>query len=187
MMFTTVMKWVTLASLAGVALFTLASLAAGGIAAPCRNKTVVNGSTPYTVRSCDSSVTTGQAIAYVAGGLFIVAVIAAMAWGIAAAMRPADRMLSMPLARGADAAAQAAHAARERHQQAAANREARADERGHGAAGAGGYIDGEVIDYPDGGFADDFTDDFTDEFVQPEPPTDDRPRSGWGRGVTFGD
>lgn len=186
MMFTKVMKWVTLASLAGVVLFALASLAAGGIAAPCRNKTVVNGSTPYTVRSCDSATTTGQAIAYVAGILFIVAVIAAMAWGIAAAIRPMDRALSMPLARGADSAARKASAARERQRQAAANRQ----QQGHGAgAGAGAdYIDGEVIDYPDGGFADEFTDEYAAPQPDPEPPTsDDRPRSGWGRGVSFGD
>lgn len=179
---------IALISLGVTVLLGTLSAALGGTATRC---TPVQRPRPdggfVTLQDCAvGAVTPGKVFAGIAGLFFIITVLAGF-WAVVSAMtRPMDRALSPTVAAAADGAARQAHAAR---QAAAARAERRAQQGYSGGyaanpgAGVGGYIDAEVVDFPMDG--EDWLN--TDPEPQPEPTTDDRPRSGWGRSVNFGD
>lgn len=182
---------IALGSLAVAILLGALSAALGGTATKC---TPVQRPRPdggyVTLQDCAvGAVTPGKLFAGIAGLCFLVAVLAGFVAVVSALTRPMDRALSPTVSAAADGGARAAAAARQAH----AARAERRQQQGYGGysansggGGAGGYIDAEVIaDYPmDAG--EDWLN--ADPEPQPEPPTnDDRPRSGWGRGVQFGD
>ncbi|EIC62283.1 hypothetical protein [Mycobacteroides abscessus] len=179
---------IALGSLAVTILLGALSAALGGTATKC---TPVQRPRPdggyVTLQDCAvGAITPGRLFAGVAALFFIVAFLAGF-WAVVSAMtRPMDRALSPTVSAAADGGARAAHAAR----QAAAARAERRQQQGYGGGyaanpGAGaGYIDAEVVDFPMD--SEDWLN--ADPEPQPEPPTnDDRPRSGWGRSVNFGD
>lgn len=178
---------IALGSLAAAALLGGLSAALGGTATRC---TPVQRPRPdggfVTLQDCAvGAITPGKVFAGIAL-LFAVTAVLAGFWALTTALtRPMDRALSPTVAAAADGGARAAAAARQAH----AARAERRQQQGYGGyaanpgAGVGGYIDAEVVDFPDG---EDWLN--ADPEPQPEPTTnDDRPRSGWGRGVQFGD
>lgn len=176
---------IALGSLAVAILLGTLSAALGGTATRC---TPVQRPRPdggyVTLQDCAvGAVTPGRVFAGIAGLFFIVAVLAGF-WAVVSAMtRPMDRALSPTVTAAADGAARQAAAARQAHA-ARAERRAQQGYGGYAANADAGYIDAEVVDFPDG------EDWLNTDSVQPdpEPPTnEDRPRSGWGRGVQFGD
>lgn len=115
----------------------------------------------------------------------VVAILAGFWAAVSAMTSPMDRALSPTVAAAADGAARQAAAARQAHAARADRRQQQGYGGGYAANSGAGYIDAEVIaDYPMDG-----EDWLNADPVQPEPSpsTDDRPRSGWGRGVQFGD
>lgn len=174
---------IALASLAASVLLGTLSLALGGTATKC---TPVQRPRPdggfVTLQDCAvGAITPGKMFAGIAG-LFLLAAFVAGFWALVSALiRPMDRALSPTVAAAADSGAQAAHAARQAAAARAERRQAQGHSDGYSAnAGAGGYIDAEVVDFPMG--------DYDESQPATEPTTnDDRPRSGWGRGVQFGD
>lgn len=178
---------IALGSLAVAVLLGALSAALGGTATRC---TPVQRPRPdggfVTLQDCAvGAITPGKLFAGIAGLFLLVAVLAGFWAAVSAMTSPMDRALSPTVAAAADGAARQAHAAR---QAAAARAERRQQQQGYSggyAANPGaGYIDAEVVDFPDG------EDWLNTDSVQPdpEPPTnEDRPRSGWGRGVQFGD
>ncbi|GAB5896988.1 hypothetical protein OKHIL_27950 [Mycolicibacterium mageritense] len=118
----------------------------------------------------------------------VVAILAGFWAAVSAMTSPMDRALSPTVAAAADGAARQAAAARQAHAARADRRQQQGYGGGYtanyGAGAGGGYIDAEVVDFPmDEG--EDWLN--ADPEPQPEPTTDDRPRSGWGRSVNFGD
>ncbi|BBX35971.1 hypothetical protein [Mycobacteroides abscessus] len=179
---------IALGSLAAAILLGGLSAALGGTATKC---TPVQRPRPdggfVTLQDCAvGAVTPGKLFAGIAGLCFLVAVLAGFVAVVSALTRPMDRALSPTVSAAADGGARAAAAARQAH----AARAERRQQQGYGGysanSGGGygtGYIDAEVVDFPE-------TEDWLNtDPVQPEPSpsTDDRPRSGWGRGVQFGD
>lgn len=182
---------IALISLAVAVLLGVLSAALGGTATRCTPTQRPLPEGGYTtLQDCAvGAITPGKVFAGIAGLFFIIAILAGF-WALTTALtRPMDRALSPTVAAAADGGARAAAAARQAH---AARAERRA-QQGYGGgyaanygadAGVGGYIDAEVVDFPDG------EDWLNADPVQPEPETatnDDRPRSGWGRSVNFGD
>ncbi|SLC41943.1 hypothetical protein [Mycobacteroides abscessus] len=174
---------IALASLAASVLLGVLSAALGGTSTRCTPTQRPLPEGGYTtLQDCAvGAVTPGKVFAGIALLFFAAAILAA----VGAMTRPMDGALSPTVAAAADGGARAAAAAR----QAAAARAERRAQQGYGggyAANSGaGYIDAEVIaDYPMDG------EDWLNADPEPEPaPTtnDDRPRSGWGRSVNFGD
>lgn len=179
---------IALGSLAVAILLGTLSAALGGTATRCTPTQRPLPEGGYTtLQDCAvGAITPGRLFAGIAGLFFIIAILAGFVAAVGAMTRPMDRALSPTVTAAADSGARAAHAAR----QAAAARAERRQQQGYGGGyaanpGAGaGYIDAEVVDFPDG------EDWLNTDPVQPdpEPPTnEDRPRSGWGRSVNFGD
>lgn len=184
---------IALASLAATVLLGGFSAALGGTATRC---TPVQRPRPdggfVTLQNCAvGAITPGKVFAGIAAIFGIVALVAGF-WAVVSAMtRPMDRALSPTVAAAADSGAQAAHAARQAAAARAAERRQQ-QAQGYGGgyaanAGAGGYIDAEVIhDFPMDG-EDWLNTDTSSAAPEPEAPTtNDRPRS-WGRSVNFGD
>ncbi len=184
---------IALASLAATVLLGALSAALGGTATRC---TPVQRPRPdggfVTLQNCAvGAITPGKVFAGIAAIFGIVALVAGF-WAVVSAMtRPMDRALSPTVTRAADGGARVAGAARQA--QAARAERRKQQHQGHGAGysanygdGAGGYIDAETVDFPMDG--EDWLNTPQPEPETPsEPTTNDRPRSGWGRSVNFGD